>query len=347
MIGPQANHWKLGLFVLSGALLVFFAVIWFGAARFDRRMIEAVTYIDESVQGLDAGAPVKFRGVPIGRVRDITFAPDRRHVELRLEIFEDVLTRLGLRERGGAGGLAFAEQGWRVRLTRSGITGITFLEADVFDGPRAPLPDFAGDVPRNVIPATPSLLKGLEDGLNEALREVPDLIRNTNHLVRGVGAEFEDLELGRRLAEALGTWTRLAEALEARTRAFDPDTLSAAIADVARASAALAVLGERLGEEEGEFLLFLAEARGAMEAAGRGFERLDQGLEAFDPEATGAALRRAVDGLALLTAEGAFAVERTRADWPQVLAALEALRALAQLLEREPSALLRGRHEPR
>ena len=41
-----------------------------------------MSYFDESVQGLEIGSPVKFRGVTIGTVADIDIAPDRRHVEV-------------------------------------------------------------------------------------------------------------------------------------------------------------------------------------------------------------------------------------------------------------------------
>jgi hypothetical protein len=54
-----------------------------------------VTYFDESVQGLDVGSPVKFRGVTLGTVSTITVAPDRRHVEVWMRIYQDELSRMG------------------------------------------------------------------------------------------------------------------------------------------------------------------------------------------------------------------------------------------------------------
>ena len=52
MTSSQADNWKLGLFVLIGVGMLFGAFIWLGAARFSEEYYYAVTYVDESVQGL-------------------------------------------------------------------------------------------------------------------------------------------------------------------------------------------------------------------------------------------------------------------------------------------------------
>ena len=65
-MASSTGHWKLGLFVLLGLFVAFGAVVWLGAAEIDKDVARYVTYFDESVQGLDVGSPVKFRGVRIG-----------------------------------------------------------------------------------------------------------------------------------------------------------------------------------------------------------------------------------------------------------------------------------------
>jgi len=72
----RTNHWKLGLFVVVSILVVVVATFWLGAQRFERDSFQAVTYFDESVQGLEVGSPVKWRGVTIGTVAELTVAPD-------------------------------------------------------------------------------------------------------------------------------------------------------------------------------------------------------------------------------------------------------------------------------
>ena len=54
-----------------------------GARSLQKEVGRYVSYFDESVQGLDVGSPVKFRGVTIGTVGGIDVAPDHRHVEVR------------------------------------------------------------------------------------------------------------------------------------------------------------------------------------------------------------------------------------------------------------------------
>ena len=63
----QANYWKLGVFVMAGIGLAFLTLVWLGAGDWNRRTRTIVTYFDESVQGLEEGSALKFRGVAVAR----------------------------------------------------------------------------------------------------------------------------------------------------------------------------------------------------------------------------------------------------------------------------------------
>ena len=69
------NYFRLGLFVLVGLALIVAGVVVLGAGALLRPTILAETYFNESVQGLDVGAPVKYLGVEIGKVSWIGFVP--------------------------------------------------------------------------------------------------------------------------------------------------------------------------------------------------------------------------------------------------------------------------------
>ena len=171
MATTAANHWKLGFFVLAALAISVAATFWLGSRLFQRRSFEAISYFDESVQGLEIGSPVKWRGVTVGTVRDITVAPDGRHVQVTSDIFVDALERLGL-EQPKSGG-AFIDPNLRVQLATAGITGIRFLQTDFFDPVRHPPPKLPFEPPWNYVPSTPSTLKGLEETVIEILGRLP------------------------------------------------------------------------------------------------------------------------------------------------------------------------------
>jgi phospholipid/cholesterol/gamma-HCH transport system substrate-binding protein len=69
-----AHHFKLGLFVVIAGILLFASLVTLGAGSFLEKKTLVETFFDEAVSGLDVGAPIKYRGVTIGRVNSIGFA---------------------------------------------------------------------------------------------------------------------------------------------------------------------------------------------------------------------------------------------------------------------------------
>jgi phospholipid/cholesterol/gamma-HCH transport system substrate-binding protein len=61
----------IGAFVVGAVALVVVAVIVFGSGRLFRQTRDFVLYFDNSVNGLRIGAPVKFKGVEVGSVKNI------------------------------------------------------------------------------------------------------------------------------------------------------------------------------------------------------------------------------------------------------------------------------------
>ncbi len=66
----------IGLFVICGAALAVFTIIAFGDIHPFRHGESADIVFSGSVSGLDVGAPVTFRGVPVGQVSAITIEYD-------------------------------------------------------------------------------------------------------------------------------------------------------------------------------------------------------------------------------------------------------------------------------
>ena len=173
MATTGTNHWKLGLFVVVAIAAAVAVTFWIGAQRFKRESFKAISYFDESVQGLDVGSPVKWRGVTVGTVAEITVAPDGRQVQVTSDIFVDALDRLGLaRPKEGT---AFIDPNLRVQLASAGITGVRFLQTDFFDPQSHPPPQLSFEPPWNYVPSTPSTLKSVEEAALEILNKLPDV----------------------------------------------------------------------------------------------------------------------------------------------------------------------------
>src|SRR5687767_10992747 len=95
-MSAKANYFKLGMFIIVAVVLTIAAVLVLGAGRIFQKRFIIETYLDQSVQGIDLGSRVKYRGVPIGNIRRIGFtqnhysAPDvgkpTRHSYVLLEL---------------------------------------------------------------------------------------------------------------------------------------------------------------------------------------------------------------------------------------------------------------------
>lgn len=194
MATTATNHWKLGLFVLVGILAMIGALFWLGARRFQRTAFPAISYFDESVQGLDVGSPVKFRGVTVGNVADITIAPDHRHVQVTSDIYVDALARLGLGERAPKKGEEFVNPLLRVQLVSAGITGVRFLQADFFHPGRYPEPTLPFEAPWNYIPSVPSTLKNLGDTAEEIVARLPALETRASEALAGMSTTLASID---------------------------------------------------------------------------------------------------------------------------------------------------------
>ncbi len=281
----KTNHWKLGLFVVTGLAVALGAVFWLGLRRLNRDAFTVVTYFDESVQGLDVGSPVKFRGVTLGTVSVITVAPDHRHVEVWMRIYKDELARMGFDPTSAR------DPSLRPQLVAAGITGVKFVQFDTFAPERYPVEVLAFTPPEGLYwPSVPSTLKGLEEIANEVAAKLPKLSD----------------QLGDTLIEAKKALRTLSDAV-AWLRS-DDSGVKVAVASIHDAAATLerAIHDAELSRTTGS----IRGAAGSVDAAA-----VKLGGEGGRLDDTLLGLREA----------------------------LEAVRALAARLERDPSAIVRGR----
>ncbi len=274
-MSTPVNHWKLGLFVVSGLVASLSAAVYFGGQSLKKESVPYKTYFDESVQGLEVGSPVKFRGVNIGNVSEINLAGDKRHVEVTYGLGVKVLNSLGLavEEPKGSKTKLVIPVDLRVQLASSGITGVKFLQMDFFDVKTHPPLALPFEVPINYIPAESSMMKNLEDSVVQAVDQFPELARQllvALKQITGIFAQVEGMGLPDRVGTTLVKINEVLAQISLAVVAIDAGKLSKdAQGTLANLNVALTGVNQVLAQVSGEkglaaSVLRTSDALGAM-----------------------------------------------------------------------------------
>ena len=183
-MSQKANYFKLGLFVIGAIAAGILVLVIIGSGRWFERKVIIETYFKESVQGLDLGSKLKYRGVTIGEVTRISFTYTRYQLDLPITQREryvmveaQVQPRL-LGGRAAAGDMTQAEnaameveKGLRLRLAQQGITGLAYLEMDYVEPPPAVLA--ISWTPDNVyIPSAPSTFTAVVNAAQDIMEKL-------------------------------------------------------------------------------------------------------------------------------------------------------------------------------
>lgn len=342
MAGQRTNEWKLGLFVVTGLTVGLASILWLGANKFEREIISAWTYFDESVQGLDTGSSVKFRGVTIGTVAQIGVAPDKRRVAVLMHIYADVLASLGLRKRGQQQEdptQPFVPRNVRVQLASAGITGVKFLSIDLFEPKKQPMPELGFIVPWNYIPAAPSTLRNLEDTVLRLADELPEGVADAKALLKEARAFLAavDAPALSKDAQALMTDARVTlAAADAPALKGKLDALLLALERTVERIDALAADVTRFTGEGGQVDGLMTDVREATRA-------VREAVAQADIAATTSSLRVTAGSVTDLSRELGGASGELRQALVALRDAAEKVADLAEVLERDPGSLIHGR----
>jgi phospholipid/cholesterol/gamma-HCH transport system substrate-binding protein len=153
----QKTKFTVGLFVACGVGIALVAVIWLGMSRIFEKGQFYAAYFNESVQGLDKDSPVKYRGVPIGRVERINVAPDSKLIQVVLKIE----------------GVEKLESDMLAQLKSVGITGSMFVEIDrKREGEPDLSPQLSFPTEYPVVSSKPSEISQILRGIDDVLKKI-------------------------------------------------------------------------------------------------------------------------------------------------------------------------------
>lgn len=182
----QSDYFKLGIFVIIGIAMLMLVIVILGAGEYLKKTHTLETYVDESVNGLEVGSPVKLKGVQIGSVSEIGFVSHHYDESYRYVYVECAIDANKFQEKDDEAMAAFfgreVARGLRAQPTSLGLTGQLYLNLD-YVNPETNPPLKIGWQPNNVyVPSAPSTLSRLE----QAVASVGDFLS---------GLKKEDIEI--------------------------------------------------------------------------------------------------------------------------------------------------------
>ncbi|NIO06479.1 MAG: MCE family protein [Deltaproteobacteria bacterium] len=343
----------VGAFVLGAMTLVVIGIVVFGSGRYFRKSYEFVLFFDSSVNGLKIGAPVKVKGVEIGTVNNILLdlkeepvpgvpmvamrevtAPEKPSIPVIIEIDPEKLT-----SRGGSGEALtdpaefdeLIQRGLRGRLAvESLVTGLLYIDLDFFPDSPINLSAPPGSKFRE-IPTLPTTLQEVEN----QVREVIENLRKVK-LAELVNESRETVRAAKRLLES----EEVMLAINSMTAAF------LSIDQLARnANAHVDPVGKGLRETMKKAQDALQDARQLVRNVDKQVDPLAKSLENTFI-AVRAAMAQGKKTLAtadaLIADDSPFYHNLTIAV-TELSRAARSVRALADYLERNPSAIITGK----
>ena len=328
----KANPALIGIFVLGSIILAIAAIVFFGSMKFFTESEDFIVYFDEAVSGLDVGAAVKFRGVPIGSVKEIFIRynqdEESDHIPVIIKLDLTLLnSSLGVDVdiRDEEVFFAIINQGYRAQLVmESFITGLLYIEIDIDEDAGRPK-WIQEEVIYKEFPSKPSLTAALGQTAQEVFAMIGALdIQTINNELVGVLSKanqgLDEIEFARINDSLIG-------AADAATKLIQSEKITATL--------------DNLNQALKEYEKLASDVRGKIDPV---LAKAD--LTNVEIQKTLQKVRDASAQIELaLSPESSlrYELENTLSELAELA---ESIRLLAEFLERNPRALLTGKELP-
>lgn len=216
----RANHFVVGVFVLTLIAAFMAALLWYDDGREDENFAFYDILFEGDVTGLQEQGPIRYRGVSVGRVESIGLDPDQLdRVRVTIRVRRDVPLRRNVEaslESQGLTGLAYV-------LLKGGTPDVPYLPRDTVP----PFPEIYAQAGRiqAVLQGVPGLvmeaqqvaenLRVITDGVREALpgflnqdnadqtKALISSVRTITQNIETLTTALAEMEAGRGFADLL------------------------------------------------------------------------------------------------------------------------------------------------
>jgi paraquat-inducible protein B len=321
-MSKKANPKLIGAFVLGAVALAIAGTLIFGGGKFFKKTTSYVLYFDGSIKGLRLGADVIFKGVKVGSVTKIKVVVNTDDLSfwtpVYIEVDPQAFTRVGevkISEKMFEKATAeekidvFIERGLRAKLElQSFLTGLLLVSFDFYPQTPVHLVGLERDVLE--IPTIPSEMAVLAKKLENL--PIDELVSNANNAVKGLDEIIRSPEVKEAVVNLNGSLKEARKLLKDANGRMGPlvDELEKTLADARKL----------VNNVDGHVDPVMAEAQAALKQARETLASVDETIGEESP---------------------------VRYQLYKSLAELEnmarSLRALANYLETQPDAIVRGK----
>jgi len=332
----------VGAFVVGGFALGLIALLSFGSLNFLHKRTGFIVYFDETIQGLTLGSPVKMSGVTLGRVVDnhVRYDPKTNHpmVEVVCEFDRNMIRdpqnqTVDVTDRAQVQHLI--DNGLRAQLGIAGLaTGLAYIEL-VFREPAMYPPDKSLESPDHdpVIPAIPSRSSEFQDSAMEILTSIKRID------FQGISGNIQALTA--EVRSAVKDIHAKLDQVDVKGLADQWKAAGASVNNLANAP--------EIRRTFATLDLTLADVRRTVNHLDKQVDSNGQNLEATLVQAQ-TTLRQFNDAAATLqrfvVAQGGLGDSAIKA-FNELSDASDAVQRLADFIERNPSALISGKKQPK
>ena len=319
----RASYFLVGVFVLALVTSLFGFVVWLSRFELQDQTTYYYVYFKGAVTGLSVGSTVRYRGVPVGTVTDISIDAD--NVEL-------IQVTLSLKSQTPIKTDTVAS------LALQGITGLSFVQLSGGTRDSAPLEPRPGKR-RATIPSRPSAIEQVFENAPELLAQLGTVAVRASEVLSPENQKHISATLAN-LATFTGSLARSTDSIDSIV-----DNTAATLADVRRTAASLEQLAAQLAtlstELGGDARKFFADTSkltrdanavvGDVRKTAQAFERLANDLDRIVKD-SGTPIRD-------FTSSGLYELSQFVSEARTLVASLT---RLAYQLERDPARFLFG-----
>jgi paraquat-inducible protein B len=326
-VSRKASKSLIGGFVLGAVVLIVAAVIVFGSGQFFHKTYKFVLFFEGSVKGLNAGAPVMFHGVKVGRVTDIRLTFRGKELTMVMPVYIELdaskVEVTGALRKPGTYLQPFIKKGLRAQLQmQSFVTGQLLVNLDFYPG--TPIKLVGLDKRYAEIPTIPAPLEELQKTVEHL--QLDQLSDKLQVLITDMDTIAKSPELKDSIASldrALRSFDQLARSVNAQIAPVA--TSLKETSDAARG--ALVQAEKTLSLKEGVPAELAEAVKETLQAAHQTLEETQK-----------AAIQ--VRHIADQNAHLGYDVSRTL---EEISALSRSLRSLSDYLEQHPEAIIRGK----